>query len=218
AASQSLEQAPPSPDYVPGLEYPEYLDPSDNEIPDPEEDPTDYPADGGDDDEEEEASEDDEDEESEHLAPANSTTLPAIDLVPSVEETEPFETNEYAATPPPPRSPHNVIPLSQTCLCRARKTIRPQPPMAASTEALDTVDASIRATEGRVMTAIEEVNERMTYLATSHEEGELSPDSMGSFRLELGAGDGARLWRLRSEHYRGMSVCCRGRGSKMGID
>ncbi|GJZ90095.1 hypothetical protein Tco_0662022 [Tanacetum coccineum] len=165
AVSLSPEQASLSPDYVPGPEYPEYLAPSDDDIPvedqplptdaspttlspgyvadsdpeeDLEEDPTDYPADGGDDDEEEEASEDDEDEESEHLALANSTALPAIDLVPS------------------------------TCLCRARKTIRPQPPMAASTEALDTVDASIRATEGRVMTAVEEVNERMTYLATSH--------------------------------------------------
>nr|GFA69522.1 hypothetical protein [Tanacetum cinerariifolium] len=53
------------------------------------------------------------------------------------EETKPFETNESAATPPPPpRSPHTIIPLSQTGLLKAQKTIRPQPPMAASTEAL----------------------------------------------------------------------------------
>ncbi|GJU98418.1 hypothetical protein Tco_1327689 [Tanacetum coccineum] len=32
-APQSLEQAPPSPDYVPGPEYPEYVAPSDDEIP-----------------------------------------------------------------------------------------------------------------------------------------------------------------------------------------
>ncbi|GJS61676.1 hypothetical protein Tco_0656460 [Tanacetum coccineum] len=32
-APQSLEQAPPSPDYVLGLEYPEYVAPSDDEIP-----------------------------------------------------------------------------------------------------------------------------------------------------------------------------------------
>ncbi|GKF69276.1 reverse transcriptase domain-containing protein [Tanacetum coccineum] len=32
AAPQSLEQASLSPDYVPGLEYPEYVAPSDNEI------------------------------------------------------------------------------------------------------------------------------------------------------------------------------------------
>ncbi|GKG22204.1 hypothetical protein Tco_0387507, partial [Tanacetum coccineum] len=43
------------------------------------------------------------DEEEEHLAPADSTTiaLPAVDQAPSAEETKPFETNEYAATPPP---------------------------------------------------------------------------------------------------------------------
>ncbi|GKB96238.1 hypothetical protein Tco_0982375, partial [Tanacetum coccineum] len=33
AASQSPEQAPPSPDYVLGPEYPEYVAPSDDEIP-----------------------------------------------------------------------------------------------------------------------------------------------------------------------------------------
>ncbi|GKG62944.1 hypothetical protein Tco_0636675, partial [Tanacetum coccineum] len=38
-----------------------------------------------------------------HLAPAESTTaaLPAVDHAPSAEETEPFETDEPAATPPP---------------------------------------------------------------------------------------------------------------------
>ncbi|GKE56059.1 hypothetical protein Tco_1495244 [Tanacetum coccineum] len=32
-ASQSPELVPPSPDYVPGLEYSEYVAPSDDEIP-----------------------------------------------------------------------------------------------------------------------------------------------------------------------------------------
>ncbi|GKC56517.1 hypothetical protein Tco_1084115 [Tanacetum coccineum] len=83
--------------------------------------PTDYPADGGDDDDddddssgddaddedEEEASEVNEDEveeEEEHLAPADSTATasPVVDPVPSVEKTEPFETDKSAATPPPP--------------------------------------------------------------------------------------------------------------------
>ncbi|GJT34564.1 hypothetical protein Tco_0924983 [Tanacetum coccineum] len=81
---------------------------------DPEEDPADYPADGGDDgDDEDKPSDDDEDEEVDieaddedeevHPAPANSTVvaLPAIDHAPSAEETEPFETDESAATPPP---------------------------------------------------------------------------------------------------------------------
>ncbi|GJY15353.1 hypothetical protein Tco_0385775 [Tanacetum coccineum] len=90
---------PSSPNYVPELEYPEYLVPSDAE--DPEEDPADYPADGGDDDddesseddaddEDEEVSkeEDDDEEEVEHLAPADSFDVPAIDPVPSAEDTE----------------------------------------------------------------------------------------------------------------------------------
>ncbi|GJY48810.1 hypothetical protein Tco_0438766 [Tanacetum coccineum] len=120
-------QAPPSPDY-PGVEdasptaqSPDYVPESDPEADleeddyeDPEEDHVDYPPDGGDDsDNEEGSSEDDEDddmdieandeEEEEHLAPANSVVvaLPATDQAPSAEETEPFETDESAATPPP---------------------------------------------------------------------------------------------------------------------
>ncbi|GKE13979.1 hypothetical protein Tco_1421556, partial [Tanacetum coccineum] len=43
-------------------------------------------------------------EEEEHLAPADSTAVasPAVDHVPSVKETKPFETDESAATPPLP--------------------------------------------------------------------------------------------------------------------
>ncbi|GJV26067.1 hypothetical protein Tco_1378762 [Tanacetum coccineum] len=139
-------QAPPSPDYIPGLEEPQspplpgfvpepplpaaasptaqspdYVlesdpeaDPEEDDDEDPKEDPVDYPADeGDDDDDEDESSEDDEDddevdieadneEEEEHPAPADSAVvaLPAADQAPSVEETEPFETDESAATPP----------------------------------------------------------------------------------------------------------------------
>ncbi|GJS85871.1 hypothetical protein Tco_0752412 [Tanacetum coccineum] len=101
-----------SPDYVPESD-PE-ADPEEDDDEDPEEDPVDYPVDGGDDgDDEEGSSEDDEDddmdieandeEEEEHLAPADSVVvaLPATDQAPSAEETEPFETDESAATPPP---------------------------------------------------------------------------------------------------------------------
>ncbi|GJU32651.1 hypothetical protein Tco_1176240 [Tanacetum coccineum] len=115
------EQAPPSPDYVLGPEHaddeisnPE-ADPEEDDDEDPEEDPVDYPTDGGDDgDDEDEPSEEDEDddvdieadedeEEEEHPAPADSVVvaLPATDQAPSAEETEPFETDESAATPPP---------------------------------------------------------------------------------------------------------------------
>ncbi|GJX12853.1 hypothetical protein Tco_0204611 [Tanacetum coccineum] len=101
-----------SPGYIPESDPKE--DPKEDDDEDPEENPADYPADGGDDgDDEDEPSDDDEDEEvdieaddeeeEEHPAPADSTAvaLPAIDQAPSAEETEPFETDESAATPPP---------------------------------------------------------------------------------------------------------------------
>ncbi|GJZ76356.1 hypothetical protein Tco_0641028, partial [Tanacetum coccineum] len=155
--------APPSPDYVPGLEYPPLPDfvpepvypefmpledevlpaeeqplpaaalpttdspdyvsksdpeenPEEDDDEDPEEDTADYPADGGDDgDDEDESSDDDEDDDvdiqenedvdiqDEHPAPVDSIAIAllAVDQAPSAEETEPFETDESAATPPP---------------------------------------------------------------------------------------------------------------------
>nr|GFC48375.1 hypothetical protein [Tanacetum cinerariifolium] len=108
------EQAPPLPDYVPESDF--EMHPEDDDDEDPKEDPVDYPADGGDDgNNEEESSEDDEDEEDdemdveadeeeeEHPAPADSVVVAptAADQAPSEEETESFETDESAATPPP---------------------------------------------------------------------------------------------------------------------
>ncbi|GJR48197.1 putative reverse transcriptase domain-containing protein [Tanacetum coccineum] len=101
-----------SPDYVPKSNPEE--DPEEDDDEDPEEDPVDYPADGGDDgDDEDESSKDEEDddvdieadnddEDEEHPAHADSTVvaLPAVDQAPYAEETEPFETDESAATPP----------------------------------------------------------------------------------------------------------------------
>nr|GFB92978.1 hypothetical protein [Tanacetum cinerariifolium] len=91
-----------SPEYVPESDFEAH--PEDDDDEDPEEDPVDYLADGGDDgDDQEESSEDDEEEEEEHPAPADSVVvaLKAADQALSVEETEPFETDESAATPPP---------------------------------------------------------------------------------------------------------------------
>ncbi|GJX07740.1 hypothetical protein Tco_0195672 [Tanacetum coccineum] len=102
-----------SPDYV--IESDTEEDPEEDDDEDPKDDPVDYPADGGDDgDDEDESSEDDEDddvdikadddeEEEEHPAPAESTAvaLSAVNQALYVEETEPFETDESAATPPP---------------------------------------------------------------------------------------------------------------------
>ncbi|GJX71555.1 hypothetical protein Tco_0308726 [Tanacetum coccineum] len=144
---------PPSPDYVPGPEhppspieipyvpepeYPEYLVPSKDEAP-MEDQP--LPDDASpaalspgyvpDSDPEEHPEEDDEEEE-EHLAPADSSIIPIVDPVPSAGDTEAFETDESAPTPRPPQI---RIPFAQTRLRRARKTVRPEPPMSASMEA-----------------------------------------------------------------------------------
>nr|GEW05105.1 hypothetical protein [Tanacetum cinerariifolium] len=123
-----IEDQPLLDDALPAALLPGYVvesdplkeDPEEDSKEDPEEDSADYPMDKGDDDEDEESSEDndddddaeeeetskeDKDEEEEHIASADSTTLPATDPVPSSEETEPFVTDESAATLPPPRSP-----------------------------------------------------------------------------------------------------------------
>ncbi|GKC60600.1 hypothetical protein Tco_1088198 [Tanacetum coccineum] len=127
AASPTVD----SPGYVPESDLEE--DPEEDDEEDPEEDP----ADGGDDgDDEDESSDDDEDddvdiegdeEEEEHPAPADSTVvaLPAVDQAPSAEETEPFETDESAATPPP----HPAYRVT------ARMSIRDEPPTPFWSEA-----------------------------------------------------------------------------------
>ncbi|GJU34583.1 hypothetical protein Tco_1182937 [Tanacetum coccineum] len=83
---------------------------------DPEEDPIDFSADGGDDgddemdieededadmDIDEEDEDEDEEAEEEHSAPAYPVVVALPATAPSAEETEPFETDESAATPPP---------------------------------------------------------------------------------------------------------------------
>nr|GEV71363.1 hypothetical protein [Tanacetum cinerariifolium] len=116
-----VEDHPYAKDASPTAQSPEYVSESDLEAypeedddEDPKKDPVDYPVDGEDGgDDEEGSSEDDEDddmdieadeeEEEEHPTPANSVVvaLPAADQALSAEETEPFETDESAATPPP---------------------------------------------------------------------------------------------------------------------
>nr|GFA45723.1 hypothetical protein [Tanacetum cinerariifolium] len=139
-------QAPLFPDYVSGPEYPpspefplpaaaspaSESDPDEDPEDDPKEDPADYPADGGDEgDDEDELSDDEEDddiniegdeEEDEYLAPADSiaVALPTIDHASFAEETESFETDESAATPPPYPAYHVT----------AKMSIRPQTPIS----------------------------------------------------------------------------------------
>ncbi|GJV72046.1 hypothetical protein Tco_1492041 [Tanacetum coccineum] len=80
-----------SPDYVPESDPEE--DPEEDDDEDPKEDP--------DDDVDIEADDDEEKEEHPALADSTAVALPAADQALSAEETEPFETDESAATPPP---------------------------------------------------------------------------------------------------------------------
>ncbi|GJR68750.1 hypothetical protein Tco_0014815 [Tanacetum coccineum] len=103
-------------------------DPEEDLEEEPKEDHVDYPADGGDDDDEPsddddddtgvEDEEDDDEEEEEHLAPADSPTVPVIDLIPSAEDIEAFETDEAAPTHVPSLRRHT-----------ARMSVRPQTPV-----------------------------------------------------------------------------------------
>nr|GFA50222.1 hypothetical protein [Tanacetum cinerariifolium] len=115
------EDQPYGEDALPTAQPPEYVPesdleahPEDDDDEDPKEDPVDYPTDGGDDgDDEEGSSENDEDddmdieadkeEEEEHPAPADSVVVASTttDQTLSAKETEPFETDESVATPPP---------------------------------------------------------------------------------------------------------------------
>ncbi|GJZ08379.1 putative reverse transcriptase domain-containing protein [Tanacetum coccineum] len=124
---------------------------------DPKEDSeehADYPADGGDGDDEpsgddsdddtddddeepfEDEEKDDEERRSTQLRPTLLcyTCLLTTHLFPIIPagDTKAFETDESAPTPRPPQI---RIPFAQTRLRRARKTVRPEPPMSASMEA-----------------------------------------------------------------------------------
>ncbi|GKA25062.1 hypothetical protein Tco_0711095 [Tanacetum coccineum] len=135
ADSESMEED--------SINYP--YEPEDDDE-DPEEDHTDYPADGEDGDDEPSDNDDDDDDdtndeneepnededEEEHLALADPSTAPVVDLVPSTGDTKSFEIDEFAPTP---RSPQTKVPFSQIYLRRARKTIRLESPMSASMEA-----------------------------------------------------------------------------------
>ncbi|GJS95334.1 hypothetical protein Tco_0802302 [Tanacetum coccineum] len=90
-----IEDQPILVDALPTTLSPGYVansDPEEDQEDDSKEDHADYPADGGDDDddEEEEESFKDKEEGEEHLALADSTTLPVVDPVPLAEDTKAF--------------------------------------------------------------------------------------------------------------------------------
>nr|GEU43991.1 hypothetical protein [Tanacetum cinerariifolium] len=147
-----LEDQPLPADSLPIAASPDYVADSDSEEDpkeDPEDDQADYPTDGGDGDDEtyddddaddtddedpkEEPFKDEEDdeEEEEHPALGDSPAVPIIDLVLPARDTEALEADEPTHAPGSPI----IIPFSQTRLCRARKTVRPEPPMSAFIEA-----------------------------------------------------------------------------------
>ncbi|GJT31809.1 hypothetical protein Tco_0922228 [Tanacetum coccineum] len=142
-AEAPLEDQPLPTDASPTTLSLGYMADSDPEE-DPEEDHADYPTDGGDGDEEPSDDDDDDDddiddkdeepfeEEEEHLALADSSVVPVVDLVPSAGDTEVFKTDESAPTP---RSPQTKVPFAQTRLRRVRKTVILKPSMSPSMEA-----------------------------------------------------------------------------------
>nr|GFA08863.1 hypothetical protein [Tanacetum cinerariifolium] len=130
-----------SPDYV-ANSYPEVdleKEPKDNQADYPADgkDGDDEPSDDDDDDDrdyedpEEDPFEEDDEEEEEHPATANSPVVPIVDLVLSARETKALQTDKPTHAHGSPIS----IPFSQTYLHRARKTVRPEPPISASVEA-----------------------------------------------------------------------------------
>nr|GEZ11855.1 hypothetical protein [Tanacetum cinerariifolium] len=132
---------------------------------DPKEDPAYYHADGGDDaddessnfddDKEHEASEDD-DEQKEHQALVDSSAVLVDDPILSAEDTEAFEIDESAPTPVP--SPRRRMARMQAGHTLAHRV---------DYGFVDTMNTSIHASESRAMTAIGEVNDRVTDLATT---------------------------------------------------
>nr|GFA90159.1 hypothetical protein [Tanacetum cinerariifolium] len=143
-----LEDQPLPTDASPIAASPDYVansDPEEDPEEDLEDDQADYPADGGDgydepfDDDDDDNTDDEdleeepfeEDDKEEHSAPIDSSTVPIEDLVLSAGETEALEADEPTHAPGSPIS----ISFSQTRLRRARKTVRPEPPMSASMEA-----------------------------------------------------------------------------------
>nr|GFC24144.1 hypothetical protein [Tanacetum cinerariifolium] len=130
---------PPSLVYVPKPEHPEYLVPFDAEAPLEDQPVLDdasltalslgYVADF---DPEEDLEEDPEEDHADYPA---SSAVPVVDPIPSAGDTDAFETDESAPTPPSPTSPQIVITLFLTRLRRARKMARPQTPILFPYEA-----------------------------------------------------------------------------------
>nr|GEW49046.1 putative reverse transcriptase domain-containing protein [Tanacetum cinerariifolium] len=142
---------------------------------DPEEDPDDYLADGGDDDEsskyeedEEETSkeEDDGEEEEDHLALADSSTIPVVDPIPLAEDIEvPLGYRaamiQWRATSPSTHHPSEIpspplFEVGESSLAAAARQAGHTIAHRVEYGFIDTIDASIHAAESRAMTVVGE--------------------------------------------------------------
>ncbi|GJZ15148.1 putative reverse transcriptase domain-containing protein [Tanacetum coccineum] len=65
-------------------------------------------------------------------------------------------------------APSHMFEIGESSAAATARQIKPALTHVVDYGFIDTLDASIRAFEGRVMTAVEEVNKRMTDLATTH--------------------------------------------------
>ncbi|GKC84883.1 hypothetical protein Tco_1140600, partial [Tanacetum coccineum] len=156
-------------------------DEGDNDDDDDDDDSSDDDDDDEDDDVEEDEEEGEEEEE-DHLAPVDSFVVPTKEPVPSAEDIEAFETNKSAPTPVPSPKPRTArideLPEADTPLRNkahfttptGRFEVEESSSVAAARQAghtlahtvdygfIDTLDASICASEIRAITAVGVVN------------------------------------------------------------
>nr|GEZ21236.1 hypothetical protein [Tanacetum cinerariifolium] len=182
-AEAPIEDHPLPDDASPTALSPGYVSDSDPEE-DLEKDPAEYPANEGDDDDDDD--DDEEEDKEDHLAPTDSTTLHVVDSVSLVEDIEAFETDESAPTPTrSPRLrkarisirllPHMPASMEACIVERVHFTtptgrfeVGESSLAAVARQAghtlahrvdygfIDTVDASIYASESRGVTAVRE--------------------------------------------------------------
>ncbi|GJZ38236.1 hypothetical protein Tco_0584427, partial [Tanacetum coccineum] len=161
-------------------------------------------------------------EEEEELPALAASTLAIADPTSPSEETEPFEVDEVAPTPPSPISFHSITPLSQTQLYRARKI--PSPPLPSSPIHRDSIpeadlppwkrarssyrfeieesSAAIAArqpgstlaqgTRDRLVVTLEETNKRVADLSTRYRH-----DNQGMYVCHQDAHDDRAMLRAR---------------------
>ncbi|GJS69339.1 putative reverse transcriptase domain-containing protein [Tanacetum coccineum] len=101
-------------------------------------------------------------------------------------------------------APSHMFEIEESSDAATARQIKPVLTHVVDYGFIDTLDASIRAFEGRVMTAVEEVNRRMTDLATTHRqdaEGKMIPSPDRAHEARITALE-ARVTTLQTKHGR----------------